>query len=322
MSTKRFDVYAPVIIPTLCRYDHFKRCIESLSRCTGAEYTELFIGLDYPLKKEHEDGYTQISDFISSISGFKDVKIFKRDKNFGVKQNVLDLKQQVAKEYDRFIYSEDDTEFAPNFLEYMNEGLTRYKDNPDVLFICGCTMPYFVDYEGYLKGYQFNSFPAKDYNAWGTGMWFSKMPYGCGLSKDIVLHSFKLSYKAFKFGYSQAIDRMIFQLEKTTQLNDVCRRLYCAFNEKYGIFPRVSKVRNWGFDGSGLNSDNNIKLNNVIELDTSSEFIMDEFEIKDYSEINSFIKKMYNGSALTRLKIMIEYVLFRITGKRIYISRN
>lgn len=42
------DNFAPVIIPTLCRYEHFKECLESLSRCTWAEKTEVYIGLDYP----------------------------------------------------------------------------------------------------------------------------------------------------------------------------------------------------------------------------------------------------------------------------------
>ena len=33
-------LYAPVVIPTLCRYEHFKACLESLSLCTGAENTD------------------------------------------------------------------------------------------------------------------------------------------------------------------------------------------------------------------------------------------------------------------------------------------
>lgn len=31
--------YAPVIIPTLCRYEKFRNCIETLSKCTGADKT-------------------------------------------------------------------------------------------------------------------------------------------------------------------------------------------------------------------------------------------------------------------------------------------
>lgn len=29
--------YAPVVIPTLNRYDHFKACLESLEKCRGVD---------------------------------------------------------------------------------------------------------------------------------------------------------------------------------------------------------------------------------------------------------------------------------------------
>lgn len=41
-------VYAPVCIPTLNRYEHLKELIESLQRNPWAQYTDLFIGLDFP----------------------------------------------------------------------------------------------------------------------------------------------------------------------------------------------------------------------------------------------------------------------------------
>lgn len=32
-------IFTPVIIPTLNRYEHFRKCLESLEACTGAEKT-------------------------------------------------------------------------------------------------------------------------------------------------------------------------------------------------------------------------------------------------------------------------------------------
>ena len=48
--------YAPILIPTLNRYEHFKRCVESLAKCTHAEKTELVIGLDYPPSERYQKG--------------------------------------------------------------------------------------------------------------------------------------------------------------------------------------------------------------------------------------------------------------------------
>ena len=37
------------------RFEKFKKCIESLTNCTDADKTEIFIGVDYPAKDEHKD---------------------------------------------------------------------------------------------------------------------------------------------------------------------------------------------------------------------------------------------------------------------------
>ena len=314
MNTKRFEIYAPVIIPTLCRYEHLKRCIDSLRRCTGAEYTDLYLGLDYPAKESHWEGYNMICDYVNQIDGFHKVIVIKRDFNFGPQQNYLALKELVRQSYDRFIFSEDDNEFSPNFLDYMNAGLVQFKDNPSVIRICGSKMTWGVDFQGIMQGYRYNIYPAKDYNASGVGFWFDKdivIPY----TKDSVLKSWRLTLKAFQKGYCSAISRMLYQLDKESQLPDVCIRLYCAFHDKYCIFPTISKVKNWGYDGTGENSDNNSRLIDIQELDSSDSFYMDDVVIRDYPEVVAYIKKLYGGRIVTRLSVMVRYVYYRITKK-------
>ncbi len=61
--------WAPVFIPTLCRFEHFKRCVESLAVCTHANETELFIALDYPCKESHWDGYRRIEAHLGGVKG-------------------------------------------------------------------------------------------------------------------------------------------------------------------------------------------------------------------------------------------------------------
>lgn len=57
--------YAPVIIPTLCRDVHFKRCLESLEKCTAAEYTDVYVGLDYPAIEKHVEGWKKIDGYLN-----------------------------------------------------------------------------------------------------------------------------------------------------------------------------------------------------------------------------------------------------------------
>ena len=115
--------YYPVIIPTLNRYEHFKRCVESLARNTHADKTELVIGLDYPPSKKYEKGYKQIKEYLPSINGFKKITIFGRRENYGVHRNFIALQNYAFEHYDAVISTEDDNEFSPCFLDYMNKAL-------------------------------------------------------------------------------------------------------------------------------------------------------------------------------------------------------
>ena len=46
------NMYAPVIMPTLNRYDYFRQSIVSQKKCSGADKTDVYIGLGYsPLEK-------------------------------------------------------------------------------------------------------------------------------------------------------------------------------------------------------------------------------------------------------------------------------
>lgn len=92
---------APVTIPTLCRYEHFKRCIESLSRCTLADKTEVYVALDYPAKESHWNGYNKIKDYLLSHKednlGFKKLIVIQRSRNYGLGEegNIMTLRKEI-----------------------------------------------------------------------------------------------------------------------------------------------------------------------------------------------------------------------------------
>jgi hypothetical protein len=135
------EIYAPVLIPTLCRFTHLKRCIDSLKRNSYAKYTPLYIALDYPAKEIHREGYNHISNYLNNLNGFLYVKVIYRDKNFGPEKNVFEARKILLEKYDRIIFSEDDNEFSPNFLEFINKGLNKFEKNANIFAICGYNYP-------------------------------------------------------------------------------------------------------------------------------------------------------------------------------------
>ena len=183
-------IYAPVLIITVNRYQHFKKCIESLSRCTSADKTDVFVAVDYPPSDKYWEGYYQIKAYLDNCNGlgFKSLNIIYRETNyFYTKEgNMGSLIKQVCETYDRYITTEDDNEFSPNFLEYMNRGLEQFEDDKKVIAICGCkdTAWYHKDNENIVK--------VKLFAAYGVGRWKNKMK-----EHDLLCSSFLLSPKSW-----------------------------------------------------------------------------------------------------------------------------
>ena len=304
-------MFAPVLIPTLCRDEHFKRCIESLARCVGADQTEVFIGLDYPKEESHWLGYQKILEYVDTIYGFKEVHIFKREVNFGQVMNVRDLQLRICERFDKYIFTEDDNEFSPNFLEYMNQCLDKYQDEPKVAAICGYS---YREWEN-IKDYPFNAYPLQGFCPWGIGLWEAKEErLRAFIDSDDILKSKDLVKKLYRSRMFATVHQLMSRKNKINL--DLRRRCYYVINDMYCIFPTKSKVRNRGFDGSGATGTCGVTSyydNQSIDADFS--FVLDNFDIQEYSQINTLYKKKYSLSPIQRLLVRIEYCQYRMTGK-------
>ena len=71
---------------------------------------------------------------------FKLLKIYRREFNCGVSNpnsNGKLLANEVSKDHDSYIFTEDDNVFSPNFLLFVNQGLEKYKNDAKCLAVCG-----------------------------------------------------------------------------------------------------------------------------------------------------------------------------------------
>lgn len=311
MFLKETD-YAPVFIPTLCRFKHFKRCVDSLSRCAGAEFTTLIIGLDFPLNENHWDGYRRIKEYINTIEGFKDVIVFERSENYGALKNIQDAQRLIFDKYETCIYSEDDNEFSPNFLEFVNKGLIKYKDDPRVIAVCGYVYPYdWTTKEG-------DAFWGLGFSAWGVGEWKEKRLNVLENSNSIIdetLSSWRKTWRVFRTS-PKCINSMITMRTKGVVWGDVLITVCCILNNKGSIYPVMSKVRNWGDDGSGLHckkDDNSSKQ----DIDVNEHF-GDDLDVNfDKRERFVFRHKLSIPIILT---IIVRYLIYRLTHKDILVN--
>lgn len=302
--------YAPVLIPTLCRYKHFRQCVESLSACVGADKTEVYVGLDFPAKESHKRGYEQIKLYLEKQGnmGFKKLHVLARPYNYGIvatsghPTNWDDLVARARKHYSSYIVTEDDNVFSPNFLIYMNACLAKYKDDPSVFMVCGYSypVPWIASEGATIIKQQTNA------SMWGAGLWTkkekefeSKALGGRMLSmlpKFIHERRYGKMIDVCLSEYVTAACRSWFYKDKMFQgATDICRRAWLAVADKYAITPVISKSRNLGFDGSGaycqdidsgLNGDTAGTYNYSNQpIDTAKDFTLVE-NTKDSAEEN------------------------------------
>ncbi len=273
-------MYAPIIIPTLNRAVHLKRCVESLKMNPEAKYTDLYISVDYPPDERYYQGYPEVKEYVKSIEGFGSVNVFLQDHNLGALYNMQFLRDKISDLCDGYIQTEDDNEFSENALNYLNKGLELYKDDRDVTAICCCNDDLIA------SDYESTYFASVWHNARGVGQWFSKdkdirkyvsdhLIDDVYASKELqrkLSKSNDLLYQAISLFYTGEMP-VLFDGEGKLRTIDYSRSIYNIIKNKRCIMPMKELARNWGYDGSGENAHKDIDYNpEDIALDSSDAF--------------------------------------------------
>lgn len=249
MSNTTPSVFAPVLIPTLCRFEHLKRLLESLERNRYATETDVYVALDYPLKESHWPGYKKILEYIDGREfNFKSFNVIKRERNYGFGENgnLMTLLRQVSQSYDRYIFTEDDNEFAPGFLEYMNLNLERYKDDPHTLYVCG-----YLSISQHIES-DYTQYRNHIFSAWGYGSWFKKREFMNDRKRLLETILANPVFRHPRTVYDKEHYLSIVSMSKGSPwLGDGVISAYMKCNDMKSVFPTLSMVRNHGWDGSG-----------------------------------------------------------------------
>lgn len=279
--------YAPVFIPTLNRFNHFKRCVETLSACTFADRTDLYIALDYPLKDSHCDGYKKIENYIENIGGFKNIIIIKREYNFGAEKNFFNTITEIFEKHDQLIFSEDDNVFAPTFLKIINNGLDTYKNRSDIFSVSGYNNPYpmptWYKYDVYLRNHAFT--------AWGVGIWREKWnKVDWSLENFNEMLSRKENFKILKKYYQRHLPGILEIRNTGVILADVFLLVYLINNNMSSVYPVKTRVQNTGHDGSGLHGGYSKRYLNQNKYDGPEDIYFPP-DLKPDKKLNDLILK-------------------------------
>lgn len=275
--------YAPIALFTYNRADKTKRVVESLLQNQEAKDSELFIFSDGPKTEAKAAGVKENRKFIHTISGFKNITIIERDRNWGLANSLIAGITDVINQYGKVIVVEDDLILSPYFLKFMNDGLEKYEDDDTVGTICGYVFPF----QKSLPDTFFLYFM----HPWGWATW--KRSWNL-LDTDTkrLLRKMRFKTKKFNLGGNCGSYGNLY-CQKVGLVDSWYIRFYASLflNKKLNLFPGKTMVTNSGLDGSGthcgkgLQKTNNFILNpNPIEMKVIS---VEESQLA-YSVFKSF----------------------------------
>ena len=238
---------APILLFVYNRPQHVRRCIDSLLNNTLAPKSELFIYSDASNDESQQESVTQVRDFIHTIQWFKKITIIEREENWGLARNIIDGVTTLVNQYGRVIVLEDDLIVAPYFLQFMNNALEIYKDEPNVGHIQACD---FTQDKALPE-----TFLIKWTGSWGWATWDRAWkhfnPNGKELLNELVKR--KLTYTFDfngKYGYTRMLRR---QIEGKNNSWAIRGNASLFLKDILSLNVGRSLVQNDGFDGSGTN---------------------------------------------------------------------
>ena len=238
---------APILLFVYNRPEHTRRCIESLTRNALAADSTLYIYADGAKDTTQQSAVDEVRSYLRTISGFKTVNLIERKENWGLARNIIDGVTTQVNHYGKVIVLEDDLVVAPYFLQFMNDALETYKDEPKVGHIQACDFTQDPSLP--------ETFLIKWTGSWGWATWERAWkhfnPDGKALLEE--LEQRKLTY-TFDFNGKYGFTRMLRrQIEGKNNSWAIRWNASLFLKDILSLNVGRSLVQNEGFDGSGTN---------------------------------------------------------------------
>lgn len=236
---------APILLFAYNRPRHLQHTVEALAHNPLAQESELFVFSDGARTEDDREDVELVRSYIHTIEGFKTVHRIERDRNYGLAANIIDGVTDIVNRYGRVIVLEDDLVTAPGFLQFMNDALDTYADEPRV---------------GHIQAYDFTQNPRlpetfliKFTGSWGWATWQRAWqhfnPDGQYLLNE--LHHRHLT-RRFDFNGKYGFTRMLRrQVEGKNNSWAIRWNASLFLQDILSLNVGRSLVQNEGFDGSG-----------------------------------------------------------------------
>lgn len=242
---------APIALFVYKRPDHTHLVVESLVKNPLAGESDLFIFADGARNEQEQESVLQVRSYLQIIQGFRSVHIQEQKQNLGLAGSIIAGVSWIMERYEQIIVLEDDTVPSPYFLQYMNDALTKYRDETQVHCIHAYVFP--------VKEPLPDTFFLRGAECWGWATWRRGWqhfePDGEKLLRRIKEQGVARQFDLMgTYPYTQMLQ------DQSRKLNDswaIRWRASTFLQWGLTLWPGHSLVKNIGHDGSGTNCSGN-----------------------------------------------------------------
>lgn len=290
---------APIVLFVYNRLEHVRKTIDALKENQLAQESNLFIFSDGP-KPGQEEKVQAVRNYLKEITGFHSVSVIERDKNLGLANSVIAGVTDIVNKFGQVIVMEDDIVCSPDFLQYMNDSLEKYKCAQRVFSITGFSHLTDENSEGIPDTY-FLKMPS----SWSWATWKDRWSYfdsqATGYRKLMWNRKMREEFNCDNsYDYYSMLMRQMKKeppihiplLTKQKHIDSWAIRWYWSFFKQGGLtlFPRDSFVKNIGFDGSGVHCGTNEDISNRTITGKLSDDFVYEVIIEEQKWIRDRVK--------------------------------
>lgn len=294
---------APIAIFVYNRPDHTNLTLEALKNNYLSDQSELFIFSDGPkinCTQEQLSKILEVRKMIASKKWCNTVHIIESETNKGLASAIIEGINKIFLISDKIIVLEDDLVTSKGFIRYMNEALNIYSQDANVMHISGYQHPFI---KLMPSTYFTNTMNCSGWATWKRA-WQK-------LITDIDFLEKKISKKNVVL-----IDPLNYRICEQLKANKKgtnstwAVKWYCTIilNNGLCLNPKTSLIKNIGFDNSGSNPLNNLKL---LTQETSDYIIVKrrKNKLNNHVIILIYLMKFFSSSFHIK-KEMIKKILF------------
>lgn len=251
----------PIVLFTYNRPKHTRATVDALKANIGAAEAPLYVYSDGPKTAQHAPAVDEVRAYLKTIDGFKSVTVTERPRNMGLAASVIAGVTEMLDKYSAVTVMEDDMITSRIFLRFMNAALTTYAGRADIFSVTGYNYPLAIP----------RSYPGEAYlsyrgSSWGWGTWSDRWRKVDWEVKDFQgLLADWVAQKRFARGGADLLPMLKKQMAGELDSWSIRFDYAHAKHDAFCVHPVRSKLRNIGFDGSGVHCD--VSNDYDVELD-------------------------------------------------------